>query len=150
MLKDPAATGTGAGTEVQLARPTQGAAIPIIETVPERTWIWSDLHLADRSVLLVWRPKTAGNGRERQRTATDGCPLADEGQRSPAAVNRRTICTGVQSSACRPANPAQITAARSLTAGPPLSAPLAVAARLAARAVPCHRARPLPTGPSPS
>ena len=39
VLKDPAATGTGAGTEVQLARPTQGAAIPIIETVPERTWI---------------------------------------------------------------------------------------------------------------
>ena len=32
----------------------QGAAIPIIETPPERTWIWSDLHLADRSILLVW------------------------------------------------------------------------------------------------
>ena len=54
MLEDPAATGTGAGDEAQLARAMQRAAIPIIETPPERTWIWSDLHLADRSILLVW------------------------------------------------------------------------------------------------
>ena len=55
MLDDPAATGTGTGAEVQLAQAMQGgAAIPIMETPPERTWIWSDLHLADRSILLVW------------------------------------------------------------------------------------------------
>ena len=54
MLDDPAAIGTGAGAEAQLARAMQGAAIPIMETPPERTWIWSDLHLADRSILLVW------------------------------------------------------------------------------------------------
>ena len=54
VLEDPAATGTGAGDEAQLARAMQRAAIPIIETPPERTWIWSDLHLADRSILLVW------------------------------------------------------------------------------------------------
>ena len=43
--------------------------------------------------LPVWLPETAVNGSERQRTTTDGRPLADEGQRSPAAVSRRTICT---------------------------------------------------------
>ena len=31
-----------------------GERIPIIETVPETTWIWSDLHLGDRSMLLAW------------------------------------------------------------------------------------------------
>ena len=54
MLDDPAGTGTGAGAEAQLTRAMQGAAIPIMETPPERIWIWSDLHLADRSILLVW------------------------------------------------------------------------------------------------
>ena len=37
VLDDPAATGTGAGAEAQLARAMQGAAIPIMETPPERT-----------------------------------------------------------------------------------------------------------------
>ena len=32
----------------------RGAAIPIIETAPARTSIWSNLHLPDRSILLVW------------------------------------------------------------------------------------------------
>ena len=32
----------------------QEAPIPIISSPPERTWIWSDLHLADRSVLAAW------------------------------------------------------------------------------------------------
>ena len=40
--------------------------------------------------LPVWLPETAVNGSGRQR-ATDGRPLADEGQRSAAAVSRRTI-----------------------------------------------------------
>ena len=35
-------------------RPSATSGKPIIETPPERTWIWSDLHLADRSILLVW------------------------------------------------------------------------------------------------
>ena len=51
-LEAPADAGSGAGAEAQLARAMQGAAIPIIETPPERTWIWSDLHLDDRSVLF--------------------------------------------------------------------------------------------------
>ena len=53
-LEAPADAGSGAGAEAQLARAMQGAAIPIIETPPERTWIWSDLHLDDRSVLFSW------------------------------------------------------------------------------------------------
>ena len=32
----------------------QQGPIPIISSPPERTWIWSDLHLADRSVLAAW------------------------------------------------------------------------------------------------
>ena len=32
----------------------QNAPIPIISSPPERTWIWSDLHLADRAVLAAW------------------------------------------------------------------------------------------------
>ena len=28
--------------------------IPIVASAPERTWIWSDLHLSDPSVLLGW------------------------------------------------------------------------------------------------
>ena len=31
-----------------------GERIPIIQTAPETTWIWSDLHLGDRSMLLAW------------------------------------------------------------------------------------------------
>ena len=30
------------------------ADVPIVASAPERTWIWSDLHLSDRSVLLGW------------------------------------------------------------------------------------------------
>lgn len=30
------------------------ADIPIVASAPERTWIWSDLHLSDPSVLLGW------------------------------------------------------------------------------------------------
>ena len=30
------------------------ADVPIIASAPERTWIWSDLHLSDNSVLLSW------------------------------------------------------------------------------------------------
>ena len=40
--------------EARLATLMQEAPIPIITSPPERTWIWSDLHLADRSVLAVW------------------------------------------------------------------------------------------------
>ena len=32
----------------------QNAPIPIISSPPEGTWIWSDLHLADRAVLAAW------------------------------------------------------------------------------------------------
>ena len=45
----------GAGSEAYLSRAMQQAAIPILETPPEGTWIWSDLHLADRSVLFSWQ-----------------------------------------------------------------------------------------------
>ena len=30
------------------------ADVPIVASAPERTWIWSDLHLSDPSVLLGW------------------------------------------------------------------------------------------------
>ena len=40
--------------EARLATLMQEAPIPIISSPPERTWIWSDLHLADRSVLAAW------------------------------------------------------------------------------------------------
>ena len=40
--------------EARLATLMQEAPIPIISRPPERTWIWSDLHLADRSVLAAW------------------------------------------------------------------------------------------------
>ena len=29
------------------------ADVPIVASAPERTWIWSDLHLSDPSVLLA-------------------------------------------------------------------------------------------------
>lgn len=40
--------------EARLATLMQETPIPIISRPPERTWIWSDLHLADRSVLAAW------------------------------------------------------------------------------------------------
>ena len=40
--------------EARLATLMQNAPIPIINSPPERTWIWSDLHLADRAVLAAW------------------------------------------------------------------------------------------------
>ena len=30
------------------------ADVPVVASPPERTWIWSDLHLSDPSVLLGW------------------------------------------------------------------------------------------------
>ena len=30
------------------------ADIPVVASAPERTWLWSDLHLSDPSVLLGW------------------------------------------------------------------------------------------------
>ena len=51
-LESPAKTQTS--EETRLATLMQEAAIPIITSPPERTWIWSDLHLADRSVLTAW------------------------------------------------------------------------------------------------
>ena len=30
------------------------ADVPIVASAPERTWLWSDLHLSDPSVLLGW------------------------------------------------------------------------------------------------
>ena len=40
--------------EACLATLMQNTPIPIINSPPERTWIWSDLHLADRAVLAAW------------------------------------------------------------------------------------------------
>ena len=51
-LESPARTQTS--EETRLATLMQEAPIPIISSPPERTWIWSDLHLADRSVLTAW------------------------------------------------------------------------------------------------
>ncbi|MCY4119660.1 MAG: hypothetical protein OXG72_01915, partial [Acidobacteria bacterium] len=42
------------GAEAQLLRTLRSEPIPIIDTPVDETWIWSDLHLADRSVLLAW------------------------------------------------------------------------------------------------
>ena len=53
-LAAPAIAGPGAGAEAQLAGAMQSAAIPIIDTPVDETSIWSDLHVADRSVLLSW------------------------------------------------------------------------------------------------
>ena len=50
-LESPATTQTS--EETLLATLMQEAPIPIISSPPERTWIWSDLHLADRSVLAA-------------------------------------------------------------------------------------------------
>ena len=41
-LEGPAIAGPGAGAEARVARAMQGAAIPILETPPERTWIGVD------------------------------------------------------------------------------------------------------------
>ena len=43
-----------ASEEARLATLMQNAPIPIISSPPERTWIWSDVHLADRAVLAAW------------------------------------------------------------------------------------------------
>ena len=51
-LESPATTQTS--EETRLATLMQEAPIPIISSPPERTWIWSDLHLADRAVLAAW------------------------------------------------------------------------------------------------
>lgn len=40
--------------DTQLLRALRSKPIPIIDTPVDATWIWSDLHLADRSVLLAW------------------------------------------------------------------------------------------------
>ena len=40
--------------EARLAARLCQASIPILDTPPEETWIWSDLHLADRSALFSW------------------------------------------------------------------------------------------------
>ena len=40
-------------SDLELAGSDQGA-IPIITTPPERTWVWSDLHLGDRGVLQAF------------------------------------------------------------------------------------------------
>ena len=40
--------------EARLAARLCQASIPILYTPPEETWIWSDLHLADRSALFSW------------------------------------------------------------------------------------------------
>ena len=42
------------GAEAQVLRALHSEPIPIIDTPVDETWIWSDLHLADRSVLLAW------------------------------------------------------------------------------------------------
>ncbi len=39
---------------VELRVDPADADVPIIASAPERTWIWSDLHLSDPSVLLGW------------------------------------------------------------------------------------------------
>ena len=51
-LESPATTQTS--EETRLATLMRETPIPIISSPPERTWIWSDLHLADRSVLAAW------------------------------------------------------------------------------------------------
>ena len=51
-LKSPDTSETS--EEARLATLMQDAPIPTISSPPERTWIWSDLHLADRSVLAAW------------------------------------------------------------------------------------------------
>ena len=42
--------------EARLAALLCQASIPILDTPPEETWIWSDLHLADRSAFSWDRP----------------------------------------------------------------------------------------------
>ena len=40
--------------ETRLAASMRQSRIPILRTPPENTWIWSDLHLGDRSALFAW------------------------------------------------------------------------------------------------
>ena len=42
--------------EARLAALLCQASIPILDTPPEETWIWSDLHLADRSAPVQLGP----------------------------------------------------------------------------------------------
>ena len=49
-ISDP----TGTSQEDRLAAQMRRESIPIISSPPETTWIWSDLHLADPSMLLAW------------------------------------------------------------------------------------------------
>ena len=45
---------TGPSLEGRLAAQMRRESIPIISSPPKTTWIWSDLHLADPSMLLAW------------------------------------------------------------------------------------------------
>lgn len=49
-ISDP----TGASQVDRLAAEMRKESIPIISSPPETTWIWSDLHLADPSMLSAW------------------------------------------------------------------------------------------------
>ena len=73
----PAATHTA--EKARLATLIQEAPIPIISSPPERTWIWSDLQLADRSVLATrnrpFRNIERGWARNRFRPTTSGGDL---------------------------------------------------------------------------
>ena len=36
-------------------RPGAGGQNAVLRTPPERTWLWSDLHLSDRAALEAWK-----------------------------------------------------------------------------------------------
>ena len=60
-LARAAAADPGYGSEAQLARAMGSAPIPILEVSPARTWLWSDLHLSDRAVVVTGREQFGGD-----------------------------------------------------------------------------------------
>ena len=77
--------------EARLTTLMQNAPIPIISSPPERTWIWSDLHLADRSVLAAWnRPSRNMRGNE-PRTAAGMEPARTRRQHDHLPGRESTI-----------------------------------------------------------
>ena len=48
------AASRGVSGEADLDRAMHRAEVPVLDVDPERTWLWSDLHLGDRAVLSAW------------------------------------------------------------------------------------------------
>ena len=106
-LGPPPKTGPQAAAGEHLLRNLlRTASITILHPDPERTWLWSDLHLGDRAMLEAWDRPFRSVTHMNRRCWPSGAAVSAPGRRSSAWATSPTSTLGTTTADCGSTSPA--------------------------------------------